>query len=256
MILPADKGRATVVMNKTPYQDKANELLADKNTYELIKKDPTAKYKNLLVDQLKVLKDEEWIDFKLYRQLYPTTAVVPKFYGLPKVRKPSCPLRPIVASRGSITYDTAKFVANTLSPLVGKSERHLQNSEDLVNKISKFTLGPDECLVSFDVTALFTCVPVDESLVIVKDLLTADTTLESRTDLSPQQVTDLLSTCLKTTYFVYNDKFYVQREGAAMGSPVSPIIANLFMENFEEKALRSFANPPPQILGALCRGQS
>ncbi|XP_072050085.1 uncharacterized protein [Amphiura filiformis] len=110
--------------------------------------------------------------------------------------------------------------------------------------MSKFTLGPDECLVSFDVTALFTCVPVDESLVIVKDLLTADTTLESRTNLSPQQVTDLLSTCLKTTYFVYNDKFYVQREGAAMGSPVSPIIANLFMENFEEKALQSCANPP------------
>ncbi|XP_072023437.1 uncharacterized protein [Amphiura filiformis] len=210
MILPADKGRATVVMNKTSYQDKANELLADKNTYELIKKDPTAKYKNRLVDQLKVLKDEEWIDFKLYRQLYPTTAVVPKFYGLPKVHKPSCPLRPIVASRGSITYDTAKFVANILSPLVGKSERHLQNSEDLVNKMSKFTLGPDECLVSFDVTALFTCVPVDESLEIVKELLSADTALDSRTDLSPQQITDLLSTCLKlltsstTTSFMFN----------------------------------------------------
>ncbi|XP_072016884.1 uncharacterized protein [Amphiura filiformis] len=77
-----------------------------------------------------------------------------------------------------------------------------------------------------------------------RSLLTADDTLDSRTDLNPQQVTDLLSTCLKTTYFIYDGKYYIQREGAAMGSPVSPIIANLFMENFEEKAITSFHTPP------------
>ena len=91
---------------------------------------------------------------------------------------------------------------------------------------------------------MFTCVPVDESLVIVKDLLSADETLISRTNLTPEQVTELLGVCLKTTYFVYDGKFYVQREGAAMGSPVSPIIANIFMENFEEKAIASFHAPP------------
>ena len=149
-----------------------------------------------------------------------------------------------MASRGSITYDTAKYVAGILAPLVGNTERHLQNSHDLVNKLSKFTLRPNECLVSYDVSALFTCVPVDESLSIVKELLAADETLESRTDLSPEQVTDLLSLCLKTTYFMYDGKYYVQREGAAMGSPVSPIIANIFMENFERKAISSFHTPP------------
>ena len=251
-ILPADKGRSTVILNTTTYKEKANELLSDTNTYTRIKKDPTAKYKTQLVDKLKALKDEEAIDNKLYRQLYPTTSVVPKFYGLPKVHKPSCPLRPIVASRGSITYDTAKHVAKILAPLVGKSDRHLQNSQDLVSKMSKFTLGPNECLVSYDVTALFTSVPVEECLSIIKDLLSADDTLESRTDLNPQQVTDLLEICLKTTYFVYDEKFYIQREGAAMGSPVSPIIANLFMENFEEKAISSF-HTPPALLGKIRR---
>ena len=120
-------------MNTTTYKEKANELLSDTYTYTRIKKDPTAKYKTQLVDKLKALKDEEAIDNKLYRQLYPTTSVVPKFYGLPKVHKPSCPLRPIVASRGSITYDTAKHVAKILAPLVGKSDRHLQNNQDLVS---------------------------------------------------------------------------------------------------------------------------
>ncbi|XP_072030595.1 uncharacterized protein [Amphiura filiformis] len=243
MLLQVGGAASERIQHSLKWDRTAKDLLSDTSTYKAIKKDPTPKYKNQLIDQLKTLKDEE-VSHQTYRQLYPTTSEVPKFYGLPKVHKPSCPLRPIVASRGSITYDTAKMVANILSPLVGKTDRHLNNSEDLVNKLSKFTLLDSECLVSYDVTALFTSVPVDETLGIIKTLLMNDSTLESRTDLSPQQITELLSTCLKTTYFVYEGNFYIQSEGAAMGSPVSPIIANLFMEAFEEKALSSFSNPP------------
>ena len=54
----------------------------------------------------------------------------------------------------------------------------------------------------------------------------------------------LLEYCLTTTYFQYDGQFYRQLEGAAMGSPVSPITANLFMEDFETKALASYPNPP------------
>ena len=57
-----------------------------------------------------------------------------------------------------------------------------------------------------------------------------------------QQFTDLLSVCLKTTYFINDGTFYPQCEGAATGLPVSPIIANLFMEHFEDMALSSFTS--------------
>ena len=50
----------------------------------------------------------------------------------------------------------------------------------------------------------------------------------------------MLSICLKTTYFLYDGTIYAQVEGAAMGSPVSPIVANLFMEWFEESAIATF----------------
>ena len=55
---------------------------------------------------------------------------------------------------------------------------------------------------------------------------------------------DLLEFCLRSTYFTYRGKFYEQVEGAAMGSPISPIVANLFMENFEMRALQSPPNAP------------
>ena len=66
-----------------------------------------------------------------------------------------------------------------------------------------------------------------------------DDSLEDRTPLSPHRVAELLQLCLRSTCFSFNGEFYGQREGAAMGSPVSAVVANLYMEFFEELALRT-----------------
>ncbi len=86
--------------------------------------------------------------------------------------------------------------------------------------------------------------PVEESVSVIHQLLVKDTSLHERTSLNPSQVSELLQLCLNTTYFLYNGDYYIQKEGAAMGSPVSPIVANLFMESFEESALSTFRDPP------------
>ena len=62
--------------------------------------------------------------------------------------------------------------------------------------------------------------------------------------MSIPQITSLLEFCLTHTYFLFQGKYYEQVQGAAMGSPISPLIANIFMEGFEVKALQSFPNPP------------
>ena len=158
--------------------------------------------------------------------------------------KDNHPLRPIVACSGSITYASAKFIADIISPLVGQSEHHIKNSKDLVTKLEDFTLSEDEELVSYDVTALFTCTPVNETINIIEERLHNDVTLPERTDLSVDQIVELLRFLLTTTYFQYDGEFYNQLEGAAMGSPVSPLTANIFMEDFECKTLSSYPNPP------------
>ena len=96
---------------------------------------------------------------------------VPKFYGLPKIHKPDTPLRPIVSRRGLVTYRVAKVLAKILKPLVGKSPHHIHSTQDFVEQDNKVTLLPGECLSSYDVTALFTSVPVEPALGIMKDLL-------------------------------------------------------------------------------------
>ena len=58
-----------------------------------------------------------------------------------------------------------------------------------------------------------------------------------RTILSPENIYDLLKLCLSTTGFQWREKFYEQTHGAPMGSPLSPVMANLFMEVFEKKGM-------------------
>ena len=62
--------------------------------------------------------------------------------------------------------------------------------------------------------------------------------------MSVQHIIMLLEFCLKNTHFVFEGRFYEQTEGTAMGSPLSPIIANLYMEAFEEKAINTSPTPP------------
>ena len=83
---------------------------------------------------------------------------------------------------------------------------------------------PRECLSSYDVTALFTSVPVDPALVIIKDLLEKDSTLKERTVLPVKDIILLLEFCFKNTYFSFQGKYYEHVEGVTMGSPVSPIV--------------------------------
>ena len=62
--------------------------------------------------------------------------------------------------------------------------------------------------------------------------------------MSINQIITLLEFCLTNTYFLFQGKYYEQVQGPAMGSPISPFIANLFMEEFEVKAVSSCPCPP------------
>ena len=147
-----------------------------------------------------------------------------------------------MSSCGSVTYDVVKELAKILKPLVGKSPHHINSTQDFVELVKHITFAPGECLSSYDVSALFTSVPVDPALNIINDVLEKDHTLKERTVLAVSDIILLLEFCLKNTCYSFQDQFYEQVESAAKGSPVSPIVANPYMEYLEQKSL---STPPP-----------
>ena len=144
MIMGADKGRSTVVLDKENYEDKVHKMLQDEKTYEILKSDPTPKYKRKLVAILSKLKKEEKIDEKQYKLLYPTTANTPRLYCTTKIHKKDNPVRPIVDYTDSMGYETSRALADLLNPLIGNTKHHVKNSKDLAEELSGVFIEENE----------------------------------------------------------------------------------------------------------------
>ena len=243
MVLTADKGVALVVMDRSDYVKKAKELLEDTNTYRTIQSDPTSRLKNKLVNILRKIKAETGMQENTYRKMYPTGVSPPKFYGLPKIHKKNIPLMPIVSIIGSVSYGMAKELARIIKPLMGCSH-HVNNSKQFADEMKEIKLEEGECITSYNVTALFTSIPVPSALDIIKKKLEQHAELPNRTIMPAYSILELLGSCLNNTYFAFQETFYEQTKGTAMESPISPIIANIFMEAFENRAITTAQHPP------------
>ena len=100
-------------------------------------------------------------------------------------------------------------------------------------------------MMSLDVVSLFTKVPTDETLAVVRDKLAADPLLEERTCNPIDNLMEILTFCVETTYFRMGSDIFRQEEGLAMHPPLLPLLANIYMEYFEEMALGSTSLKPP-----------
>ncbi|XP_065213372.1 uncharacterized protein LOC135840674 [Planococcus citri] len=227
IVTRADKGNATVIMNKVDYNNKIQQLLNDQ-TYQKAKRNPTTRFENATK---KLINESTSIDAKTKKWITPQDSRVPKLYGLPKIHKKDVPLRPIVSSINGPTYNLAKYLSKELSPHVGNTTSFVKNTADFVEKTKDIITEEGDILVSFDVESLFTKVPLKE-------------TLEYLEELFPNDLAKLFDHCLKASYFLYNGEFYEQKDGVAMGSPLSPKVANFYMEKFEEKALETATLKP------------
>uniref|UniRef100_A0A5S6QG45 Reverse transcriptase domain-containing protein n=1 Tax=Trichuris muris TaxID=70415 RepID=A0A5S6QG45_TRIMR len=124
-----------------------------------------------------------------------------------------------------------------LKPLTGKRNSHTENSASLVTEIRTLEIDNEDILVSYDVKDLFTSIPLDITYTIILDTLSKDALLKDRTKLSPYHLTELVKFCMKEgNFFHWKRTFFCQKRGAPMGSPLSPIVAEIFMEHLEERA--------------------
>ncbi len=99
-------------------------------------------------------------------------------------------------------------------------------------------------MVSDHVVSLYTKVPIQQALELIQQKLGNDGEFIGRTHLPATDLVELCSLCLKSTNFTFRDKLYAQTEGLPMGSPLSPIEVNIFIENFEHIVFTNFMRPP------------
>uniref|UniRef100_A0A5S6QL19 Cullin family profile domain-containing protein n=1 Tax=Trichuris muris TaxID=70415 RepID=A0A5S6QL19_TRIMR len=127
-----------------------------------------------------------------------------------------------------------------LKPLTDKRNSHTENSASLVTEIRTLEIDNEDIVVSYDVNDLFTSIPLDITYSIIFDTLSKDPLLKDRTKLNPFHLTELVKFSMKEgNFFHWKRTFFSQKRGAPMGSPLSPIVAEIFLEHLEEMAFPS-----------------
>ncbi|CAF3418116.1 unnamed protein product [Rotaria sp. Silwood2] len=236
IICRADKGNCIVVLDKQDYIKKAEEILKLKQFQRTEKSLLNEKEKSMNSHILKLLKDKV-IDKQLYWRIHSTASSLATMYGQPKVHKLDYPLRPIISSIGSYNHELSKYLAELIkNNRTTPSSSYIRDSFDFVKKICAINDSKDQVMVSFDVDSLYTNVPVNEAINVTLDML------YKRSSPPPipfyrSQLQELLEIAVCNTPFRFLQKTYIQCDGVAMGSPLGPILADIFITNLENKLI-------------------
>ena len=184
---------------------------------------------------------------KEYYQLYPTGSCAGKFYGTAKIHKlppdgniSNLPLIPIIPNIGTASYQLAKYLAQLLSPLT-RSRYTVNSTKDLTVKIKNEKVLQNCNMVSFDVKSLFTSVPLEYTIDIIIKRIFEDH--EITTIYTKSEMKKLLTLCTKNVHFSFNKEIYIQIDGVAMGSPLGPVMANIFMVELETTLVSKLEHP-------------
>ena len=239
-------------MSRQMYNDKMGVILSDSSKFIRIEEDDTLS--NLSKFQLFCKNHRNkfgWNDSE-YREIYPTAADMPKLYGLPKIHKQGSPLRPILSMVGAFNHKFAKWLSKSLSGEIRESQSMIRDSFSLRDLIGPSNLH-QAYLVSYDVSSLFTNIPVDETIQVIVDKLYPKTPGVKVRDQTWKGISRLifkrsLIWCLCNQTFSFNGTLYKQIDGCAMGSPLAPLMADIFMNHVLESKIKERTNNHINVL--------
>ena len=230
-----DKGIGICLMKKETYHEKMNNII-NLPQFEKLQntrknaKHPVMKEEERIKGTLSDLVKEGKIDEELYVKMRPRGSQPARLYGLAKVHKNNIPLRPVLSMPGSAYHKVATQVAEWLSVV---PECKIQSSTKTVcEKLKSVVLEEDEVLISFDVSSLYTNVPVMEAIQICTDLL-YNMPEQNRPPVDRDTFITLATIASCNVIMSTHDGFYKQVDGLAMGSPPAPHLANGWLSQFE-----------------------
>lgn len=229
-------------MPKTLYDQEALRQLQDLTYYRPLPSDPTSKFQKEIESFLQHAHDSSIISEQEFKYLFNRTPTRPVFYVLPKVHKSlsNPPGRPIVAGNNSLTEPLSNFVDFILRPLVTKLPSYLRDTSDFLACLSEIGhLSQNVLLATMDVTSLYTNIPHTDGLSALKHFL------DLRIDddgLTTDFIVKMAELVLTKNYFRFEQQYYLQTSGTAMGATMAPDYANLYLGFLEDQYV--FNNNP------------
>ena len=239
IIVRPDKGNGVVILEKENYLKGMHALINDKTKFKLLEHDLTEKREGQLQRYLLELKKKGFFTNEDYKDIYPNGSQPSRMYGLPKLHKnfdsDNIPkFRPICSSIGSFNYKLAKHLSKILTPLI-PNKHSTKDTFNFIKEIQQVN-SKDLYMVSYDVCSLYTNIPLKETIEISVEKIFEN---NPHIKITKDELKNLFYFATSKTHFQFEGSMYDQIDGIAMGSPLAPTLANMFMGFHEEKWLNS-----------------
>ena len=238
IITKPDKGGGIVLLDRTDYLAKMHRILSDTFKFQKMtsEKDKTDLEEKRMTDCLKRMKEQGYRDDVQFGNYRPTGTNIPRLYGPPKFHKPNCPLRPILDMTNSPYHTVAQWLADKLEPVRRQVCKYsLRGTFEFVEAVKDIQLT-DKTMLSSDVVSLFMNVPLLETVDYLYEFVEQN---GITIDLPKALLKELLLRCTFNIQFAFNGEIYRQIDGVAMGSPLGPLLADIFMGKLERTTLSS-----------------
>ena len=217
VIKEADKGSAVVVWYRGDYISEAHRQLDDRQVYEEIEMDPTVDLGKAINSRLNELREEDPGLEEVTEYLEVKDSRLGRFYPLPKIHKclSSVKGRPVISNSGTITEHTSEYLDHHLNPLVSQSRSYVKDTNHFLSRLSKLGKIPEGALLcTVDVVGLYPSIPYREGLEAIKEALDR----RENPGVATVTLVGLASLVLENNYFEFNDRFYRQKLGTAIGN--------------------------------------
>jgi hypothetical protein len=166
-----------------------------------------------------------------YKNLNPST---PTIRGLPKIHKTESPIRPVINWQNARGYKLAKLLTKLLSLHIPLPYAfNVKNSVQVMNDLLDIPFTPNLSFVSFDIENMYSNVPTDDLLVIIKFMCSK----QNQANKLIEELYNMTHTILKQNYFKSQNNFYVQKTGLAMGAPSSSIFSEIYLQHAEHTVI-------------------
>ena len=182
------------------------DLLAERYIYRPLTTDSTNKHKNNLINILRAIKAEGGLGDLTYKRLHPNGTGLENFIDNPWPTKRTPPY--VHSFKQGCSHTWGGWGVGHHHQAFGRTFPHrIRNTQDSVDQIKSIILGEEKCITSYDVKDLFTSVPVDHAIPIIRLKLGQDMQLYLRTHISIQHIITLLEFFLENIYFLFQGKY-------------------------------------------------
>ena len=242
VITRPDKGSGVVLLKRSDYLAKMRTILSNEKKFielgTMEENDNTLQQERALQAFLLRAHKAGHLTREVYERIRPSGTNRPRMYGVPKVHKPEVPLRPILSMSNAPQHAMAKWLMEILNPVVNKFAEHtIRDTFEFCDNIEHFQGEHDSTstfMCSFDIESLFTNIPLTETINICLDTLYRDDNISPPT-IPESLLKKMLVKATTEVEFSLDNTMYRQIDGVAMGSPLGPVLANIFVGYCETK---------------------